>query len=296
MKYIRINKIKGAFISSLLDKHRAGLKNSPYIIIEGIRQISELIDFLIDNEIHAEYLMISDSYEEKLLNKREDENYKKILSYLNFCGIDTTYVIGQAICKKLSPTIKEPTIFLILNKDLLENRTGVNLENFLESLNIRNKNRDKRSIILYFEEIQDPGNLGTIIRSAKAFDISAILLGPNSTSIYQEKVMRASLSAVFALPIFENVSNTFIKAKKDYMTLISMDMKGINLEDFLTDYAKRISSNKVICLIFGNEGRGLSKEIKELSDYTVSIPMSGDMESLNVAISSAIAMYRFMDI
>ncbi|CAB4945456.1 MAG: RNA methyltransferase [Actinobacteria bacterium] len=139
--------------------------------------------------------------------------------------------------------------------------------------------------IAYFWELQDPGNSGTVIRTAEALGFDAVIFSKNSVDVYSPKTVRATVGALWHIPVVENI---------DLEQLIEM----ANAENFSTVAFAGDSSGSIldieksekIILIFGNEARGLP-EIAGLS-ARVSIPMKGKAESLNVASAAAIAMFE----
>lgn len=135
--------------------------------------------------------------------------------------------------------------------------------------------------------VQDPGNLGTIIRTAVAAGVKGIFLLKGTVDPYNEKCVRSTMSALCNIPIFEDVTLSefydFIKDNtiKTYVT--SLD----NAKPYHT-----ISYSKRTMIILGNEGNGVSREIIEMCDQAITIPMYGDIESLNVSIAAALCMYK----
>lgn len=135
--------------------------------------------------------------------------------------------------------------------------------------------------------VQDPGNLGTIIRTAVAAGAKGIFLLKGTVDPYNEKCVRSTMSALCNIPIFEDVTLSefydFIKDNtiKTYVTSLE------NAKPYHT-----ISYPKRTMIILGNEGNGVSREIIEMCDQSITIPMYGDIESLNVSIAAAICMYK----
>jgi len=134
---------------------------------------------------------------------------------------------------------------------------------------------------LLLDKLQDPGNLGTIIRTANAAGYEDIYL-VNCADAFSPKSVRASMGGIFYVNIHEGSYDDVLGALKG-IPLISADMDGENVFEF--------SSPDKFCLCIGNEGNGLSEEVKSRSDYTVKIPMRTTCESLNAGVSAAIAMY-----
>lgn len=161
---------------------------------------------------------------------------------------------------------------------LLENPEGVSA-----LLKIKKEKEISSDKILLLDHMQDPGNLGTIIRSAEAFSFKDIILVNNCVDLYNEKTIRASMGSIFRLNFLELNIDDLINFK-DYK-LILADMNGKSV-----DYYK--SCDKII-LAIGNEANGISKSLKDLSNDFVSIKMDGKIESLNAAIAASILMNNF---
>lgn len=163
---------------------------------------------------------------------------------------------------------------------LLENPEGVSA-----CLKMKEEKEISSDKILLLDHMQDPGNLGTIIRSAEAFSFKDIILLNNCVDIYNEKTIRASMGSIFRLN-FINLDLDHIKylLNKDYK-LVLADMAGKDVKDF-KDFKK-------IILAIGNEANGISKSLKDLSNDFVSIKMDGEIESLNAAIAASILMNNF---
>ncbi len=136
--------------------------------------------------------------------------------------------------------------------------------------------------VIALENISDPGNLGTILRTCDWFGIKNVLISKGSAELYNPKVLRASMGAVFNLNIIDdiNIVEEIKKLKnKNYLSLIA-DMKG-------TNYKSVNWSNKTI-VAFCNEANGPSEELKEICDMQITIPKKGKIESLNVAAAAAV--------
>lgn len=158
--------------------------------------------------------------------------------------------------------------------------------NVLAVCNKINNNNELGNKLLLIDSIQDPGNLGTIIRSAVAFNIDTIVLGENTVDIYNEKCIRASQGMLFHINIIEKELLTFIPelSNDGYKILGTRVTHGKNLREIakLNKYA----------LIIGNEGSGISKEIEELCDELLYIDMNEACESLNVSVACSIILYQ----
>jgi len=143
----------------------------------------------------------------------------------------------------------------------------------------------KDALIVYLEDITDPGNLGTIIRNCDWFGIKNIFLSKTSAEVFNPKVIRASMGSVFHINIFEDVSLEEITSlKKSGYQFVCSDLKGENLYEF-----KR---NEKTVLFLANETHGPSNELLSISDKIISIPGKGKAESLNVASACAVILWE----
>ena len=134
---------------------------------------------------------------------------------------------------------------------------------------------------LLLDCLQDPGNLGTVIRTANASGYEDIYM-INCTDPYSPKAVRASMSGIFFVNVYQGTREDVLGALEG-VPIVCADMCGEDIFAF--------NPPKKYCLCVGNEGSGISSEIKERASYTVKIPMRSTCESLNVAVSAGIAMY-----
>jgi TrmH family RNA methyltransferase len=138
-------------------------------------------------------------------------------------------------------------------------------------------------IIVMMDNISDPGNLGTIIRTCDWFGIKSIFLSENIVDFTNPKVIRASMGSVFHVNIFENFTTVKLnKLKSDGFEILCADIEGENVFSY--------KSEKKKVLILSSESHGPSKEIEKLSDKKICIPKIGNAESLNVALASAVLL------
>ncbi len=134
---------------------------------------------------------------------------------------------------------------------------------------------------ILLDGVQDPSNVGAIIRTAAASGYNLVYLTDDSADAYSQKAVRSSMGGIFRVKtIRANVKN--ILSVVD-IPIIVADMNGENVFDF--------STKEDFCLVIGNEGKGVSKEVKSMAKYTVKIPMENGVESLNAAVSAGILMY-----
>lgn len=141
--------------------------------------------------------------------------------------------------------------------------------------------------LLLLETIQDPGNLGTMLRTAEAAGIGGIILSSDSVDAYGPKVVRATMGAIFRVPFLyvESFTDTLQFLKIRGVKLYAAHLEGSVAYDE-PEYRGQYG------IMIGNEGNGLSEEATALSDVRVRIPMEGQAESLNAAVAAAILMYE----
>ncbi|NOX90368.1 MAG: RNA methyltransferase [Calditrichaeota bacterium] len=143
--------------------------------------------------------------------------------------------------------------------------------------------------VIYLEQIGDPGNLGTIIRSALWFGWNTVLLGKKSVDPFQPKAVRSSAGSIARITLVENVSADDIKTLKQknrYKLVGATVRKGDPLNGF------QPALNDKLLLAFGSEAHGLSEELDVLCDVHLTIPCAGAGESLNLAIATSLFLYQ----
>lgn len=216
-------------------------------------------EFLVEG-----YHLVEECYKAGILKRIYIVNEKDALKYKDIDSIKVT----KEIIKKLAYTNNPEDIIGV--SGLLTNQT------------IGQK-------IVYFDGIQDPGNVGTLIRSALGFNFDTVILGPNSASLYGDKTLRATQGALFHLSVIEDKNDGILKDLKDQgYNLIGADIKdAVNLKD--------ADIKAPLCLVLGSEGQGLRHSTQELLTKKVFIPMNTELESLNVAIAGSIIMYSLMN-
>ena len=152
-----------------------------------------------------------------------------------------------------------------------------------------NKIAELKGQSLYLHRINDPGNLGTILRTAAWFGLDQILLSKGSVDPYNPKVIRAAMGGLFYIDIIRNVNFQELKAsgRSKNQKIVAADMTGKNITRL-----SGIPENFILCM--GSESHGLPDEIMSEADQIISIPKLGHGESLNLAISAGIIIKDFM--
>lgn len=177
-----------------------------------------------------------------------------------------TIVVTKEIMMKLSSTESNPRIIGIVKKNVDNNSYG-------------NK-------LLILDNIQDPGNLGAIVRSAVAFNFDTIILSNDCVDLYNSKVIRASQGMMFHINIIRrDIIEFILDIKKDNYVIYSTNVNGgINVRD--------ISISSKFAFIIGNEGNGVRDEVNNMCDKFLYIDINKDCESLNASVAASIIMYE----
>ena len=147
--------------------------------------------------------------------------------------------------------------------------------------------QEGHALIMALENIQDPGNLGTILRTAEGAGVTGILMTEGCVDIYNPKVIRSTMGSVYRMPFcyVSDFQQTICELKRKGVKWYAAHLRGTDAYDAM-DYTGPSG------FLIGNESRGLSEETADLADSYVRIPMCGNVESLNAAVASAVLMYE----
>lgn len=204
-------------------------------------------------------LYISESYFEKGGQKLDEEGYDfEILSDNVFSYVSDT---------------KTPQGILAIVK-----RKEYKLEDII---NVKNPH------IMVLDNLQDPGNLGTIFRTAEAAGVTGIVLSRDCVDIYNPKVIRSTMGAIYRMPFVyvDDLIDALLKMKEKGIKTYAAHLKGKNSYD-------RENYKDACAFLIGNEGNGLREEISDKADIWIRIPMEGEAESLNAAVAAAVLMFE----
>lgn len=183
--------------------------------------------------------------------------------------LDVPYVyVTEEIIKKISDAVSPPDVLALCK--------------------MANDNVVLGEKILLLDEIQDPGNLGTIIRSAVAFNVDTICLSPDTVDIYNPKVLRSTQGMIFH-------TNIIIKSLKEIISMLKereIPIYGTRVDYGIDVSTLREKDRKKYALVMGNEGNGVSEEILDMCDEYIYISMNPDVESLNVGVATSIILYE----
>ena len=147
--------------------------------------------------------------------------------------------------------------------------------------------RRKAPLFLLIENIQDPGNLGTIFRTGEAAGVSGIIMSRETVDIYNPKTVRSTMGAIYRVPFLytDSLERAIEQLKAADICVYAAHLKG---EKYYSDF----SYERGTAFLIGNEGNGLSEQIANLADAYLKIPMEGQAESLNAAVAAAVLMYE----
>ncbi|MBQ1813063.1 MAG: RNA methyltransferase [Bacilli bacterium] len=183
---------------------------------------------------------------------------------LNEVSYDNSYIVAESVMKKIS------------NLDSVPNIIGVC--KMKEENSLGNK-------LLILDNIQNPGNLGTIIRSAVAFNVDTIVLSNDTVDLYNSKVIRATEGMIFNINIVTKDLFSFIPSIKDKYKIY-----GTNVEN--GTLLKNVKKVEKYAIIMGNEGNGVKRELQDMCDENIYIEMNSLCESLNVGVATSIILYE----
>ena len=173
-----------------------------------------------------------------------------------------------------------------VSENVMKYLSELNTPNEIMGICYKKKEENISGNILVLDDIQDPGNLGTIIRSAVAFSISTIIVSPDTVSIYNSKVLRSTQGLLFDVNIIvRDISSAIDDLKQNGYKIYGTKVdNGKNLKD--------IDSTNKYAVIMGNEGSGVNKDILDKCDEYIYIPMNEKCESLNVGVATSIILYE----
>lgn len=234
-----------------------------------------------------------------MINSKSNETYKKLLKLKKdkqYLFLDNPKLIEEAINAgfKIEYIIKNESgnkgyekfeIIELSNALFKSFQTTINSQGLIAVIkNTKKQAKAPLQNFLVLDGLQDPGNVGTIIRSAAGFNFKDIYL-VDCVNVLNEKLVRSSMGAIFKTNVYEMTHEEFLGFYNDKLknkTLLCADMDGENI--FKTKNLKNVG------VVLGNEGNGVCEDIKALCNKTISIPMQNNLESLNVAVAGAIIM------
>ena len=265
------------YIRSLLEKGNIRKKNHQFVV-EGIKLVDEALEYGKVLEVVCAESLYNELISGDLSgNRLLAENDKNITSYVKKGS--SLLVVSDTVFKSMSETKTPQGILAVVEMPdyrLLD-------KGFLEQAYTKNG----KIKLLVLEDTADPGNLGTIMRTAEAAGVTGVIMGKGTVDIFNPKVVRSTMGSIFRLPFAyaEDLKETIQKLKTQGISFYATHLKG---EKSYKDIKYSDSS----AILVGNEARGLSDEVADLADTYVLIPMQGKVESLNAAVAAALMMYE----
>ncbi|ASS74591.1 hypothetical protein CIG75_06005 [Tumebacillus algifaecis] len=260
MRFEQITSVKNNRV-----KDWAALKQKKYrtqtglYIAEGVR----LVEDALASGAPIEAILVSGDL--------QSGRYDKIVNGVASQNIQV-YEVTEQVMEHVSDTKTPQGVIAVLRQtigdphDFLENKTD--------------------PLYLVLDGIQDPGNLGTMIRTADAVGATGVFLGKTCVDLYNPKVVRSTMGSMYHLPLFEVDLELFLPAMK---------RQGVRVVGTTTDADKTVFQHDFTigtALVIGSEAHGLSAGIADLVDHSIALPMPGQAESLNAAIASSVMLYE----
>lgn len=230
-------------------------------LIEGVNFVE---DALI-NKAPIEYVMVAE-------NNQNSQKYKEIMEQARLQQVPL-FFIKDDLLAKISDT---------------ETPQGIVAVCSMPNWNEEQVLREGDGLLIALDGLQDPGNLGTIIRSAAGVGLSGVFLGEGTVDLYNPKVLRATMGTVFRIPVFQQVDLITLirKVKKAGFQTVAADPRA-DKKYYHTDFRKGGH-----LILIGNESRGIRAELLDLVDMRVCIPLMEGVESLNAAVAASLILYE----
>lgn len=228
-------------------------KKEDVFVVEGIRMFQEVpVNRVVD-------CFVTENFFEKC------ECQEKIRQ----CPFE---LVSEEVFKKISDTQTPQGILCVVKQ------YHYNIEEMLQKEN---------PLLVILEDLQDPGNLGTIIRTGEGAGIDGVIMSKDTVDIYNPKTIRATMGSIYRVPFLytEDLSQIIAELKERNVHTYAAHLQGKEYYD--------VQEFKEGCaFLIGNEGNGLRKETADLAERYIKIPMEGQLESLNAAVATAILMYE----
>ena len=146
---------------------------------------------------------------------------------------------------------------------------------------------DSNNFLVLLDRLQDPGNMGTIIRTADALGANGVVITRGSVDMFNPKTIRSTMGSIFHIPLvyYDDINDALMELKEKNIKIMSTSLES-SVPCYEVDFTKDFA------LVIGNEASGISKEVLDNSDTLIRIPMVGRAESLNAGVASGIVMYE----
>lgn len=261
------------------DRRRDGI-----FLVEGIKMFLEAPLEKI-REVYISSVLL------EKCNKNTEAKSKEILARLKNTGYEE---VSEDIFAKMSDTQTPQGILVVVDRpdytleDMLKN-TMTDEESKESSIrqSLIERPSVKQPLLVILEDIQDPGNLGTILRTGEGAGVTGVIMSRNTVDIYNPKTIRSTMGSVYRVPFLyvDDLKATLAELQEKNVTLFAAHLKGKKEYDEL-DFTGPVG------FLIGNEGNGLKDETAAMADTYLRIPMEGQVESLNAAIATSLLIYE----
>jgi TrmH family RNA methyltransferase len=193
---------------------------------------------------------------------------------------------GAALARRLRDTVRTEQLDDHVLADIADTETpqGVVVIADMPHISLAALQLESRALIVVLDAVQDPGNFGTIVRSADAFGAAAVIALPGTVDPWNAKAVRAAAGSSLRLPVVETDLETMTKYMHTHrVVLYGADMSGQSIE--------RIEAAQRSAVVLGNEGGGLTPSVRAACDELIAVPIRGSAESLNVGVAAGILLY-----
>lgn len=260
-------------IKNLIQLQKKGKvrKEQQRFVVEGIKMVLEAPP----RRLRSVYMSESFAKDEKQREAVEDK------AKTAGCFLE---VLSDKVFKETSDTVTPQGVMAVVSMDSVSWETLAAGRAAGEAFN---GERRERKLFLVLESLQDPGNLGTILRTGEGAGIDGVILNRASVDPYMPKVIRSTMGAIYRVPIVvaEDLEMVVSCLKSSGVHVFAAHLKG-KKSYYEQDYRKDT------CFMIGNEANGLSDALAEMATDYIRIPMSGQVESLNAGVAAALLMYE----
>ena len=207
---------------------------------------------------------VSESFYEKNKEKLSLEDWGRKLE-----------ILSDSVFKHVSDTMTPQGVLVVMEQEHYEPEY------------VMSSREGKNPLLMVLDNLQDPGNLGTILRAGEAAGVTGVVMSKDCVDIYNPKVIRSTMGSIYRMPFVyvEDLEQVVKDLNKTGIHTYAAHLKGVNSYD-QEDYTKGSA------FLIGNEGNGLRDEIADAAQIYVKIPMCGQVESLNAAIASSVLMFE----
>ena len=237
-------------------------KEKKCFVVEGTKMVLEA------SEKNLKAVYVSESYE------KNPENKMRLRTLRTKCEkVSAVFeVVADSVFKSISDTQTPQGIMAIVA---------------MPEYQLSDLLKEEKTHLLILESIQDPGNLGTMVRTGEGAGITGVIMNKTTVDLFNPKTIRSTMGSIYRMPFFvtDDLASTLGELKQKGVSLYAAHLKG---EHFYTEE----NYTNACGFLIGNEGNGLSDEIADIADTYIKIPMEGQVESLNAAISATLLMYE----